>query len=84
MEKTDNWELVKSVLAVKLARKGYRVLDTDKSVQDLVDRIAEPELRLYAVVLYEDAELGLLRDRIDYAVENWENNKKGDGEDTDR
>lgn len=84
MEKTDNWELVKSVLAVKLARKGYRVLDTDKCVQDLVDRIAEPELRLYTVVFYEDSELGLLRDRIDYAVENWENNKKVDGEDTDR
>ena len=84
MEKTDNWELVKSVLAVKLARKGYRVLDTDNSIQDLVDRIKEPELRLYTVVFYEDQELGLLRDRIDYAVENWENNNKGNGEDTDR
>lgn len=84
MEKTDNWELVKSVLAVKLARQGYRVLDTDNSIQDLVDRIKEPELRLYAVVFYEDQELGLLRDRINYAVENWENNNKGNGEDTDR
>ena len=84
MEKTDNWELVKSVLAVKLARKGYRVLETDKCIQDLVDRIAEPELRLYTVVFYEDQELGLLRDRINYARENWENNKTGDGEDTDR
>ena len=84
MEKTDNWELVQSVLAVKLARQGYRVLDTDNSIQDLVDRIKEPELRLYAVVFYEDQELGLLRDRIDYAVQNWEKNNKGDGEDTDR
>lgn len=84
MEKTDNWELVKSVLAVKLARQGYRVLDTDNSIQDLVDRIKEPELRLYTVVFYEDQELLLLRDRINYAVENWENNNKGDGEDTDR
>lgn len=66
MKKNDNLDLIKSVLAIKIAKLGIDISDAAK-VDDVSVLMPDPKLRLAVAVIFDESDIDGLKLRVDEA-----------------
>lgn len=66
MKKNDNLDLIKSVLAIKIAKLGIDISDAAK-VDDVSVLMPDPKLRLAVAVIFDESDIDSLKLRVDEA-----------------
>ncbi len=66
MKKNDNFDLIKSVLAIKIAKLGIDISDAVK-VDDVSVLMPDPKLRLAVAVIFDESDIDSLKLRVDEA-----------------
>ena len=66
MKKNDNLDLIKSVLAIKIAKLGIDISDAVK-VDDVSILMPDPKLRLAVAVIFDESDIDGLKLRVDEA-----------------
>lgn len=66
MKKKDNFDLIKSVLAIKIAKLGIDISDASK-VDDVSVLMPDPKLRLAVAVIFNEDDIDSLKLRVDEA-----------------
>lgn len=66
MKKNDNFDLIKSVLAIKIAKLGIDISDAAK-VDDVSVLMPDPKLRLAVAVIFDESDIDSLKLRVDEA-----------------
>lgn len=66
MKKNDNLDLIKSVLAIKIAKLGIDISDAVK-VDDVSVLMPDPKLRLAVAVIFDESDIDGLKLRVEEA-----------------
>lgn len=66
MKKNDNLDLIKSVLAIKIAKLGIDISDAAK-VDDVSILMPDPKLRLAVAVIFDESDIDGLKLRVEEA-----------------